>query len=577
MHFFRILCLLLFSLALFAQNEKDPASISIWELSDPDGLNPLTSTSANAHYIENNIFSRLLERDPQSLELKPQLAIARPELKKIEQGPYKGGMSLSYEIHPHAKWDDGLPVTAADYIFTVKALKNPLVDARSTRPYYNFIDHIEVDPKNPKRFSIYSKTSYFLAEEASGDLHILPKHLYDPEGLMQAYTINTLNNSSEDRLKQDSSLQKFAQAFNARKYEQELVVGSHAYQLVKWELGQELVLERKKDWWGDEGKNYADSSFQYPQRLHYRVIRDQNTAITALKAGEVDLMRSVKPSKFLELKDDKTLDHRFHFFSPNQLAYYYIGFNCKNPKLSDKKTRQALAHLINREELIEILFEGMAIKVESPINPSKDYYNHQLKARQFDLEKAKTLLAEAGWKDSDGDGILDKEIEGALVPLRLEYKYNRGNEIRKNIGFLLKEEAKKVGIEIQISTKGWLGFLEDLKHQNFELMCAGWAQGPGLDDLKQLWHSASDTPDGGNRIGFRNEEVDALIEEINNTLDAKARQKMYFRIQEIIQEEQPYIFLVCPAERIIISKRVLNAQGSALRPGYQEQYFKLAK
>lgn len=577
-------CLLLFfclfcHFHIFAQANQAPGTITIWELSDPDKLNPLTSTSAVARYIQNNIFSRLLEYqfDGKNYTLKPQLATKRPEVKLLSEGAYKGGMSLTYEINPQAKWDDGQPLTAKDYVFTIKALKNPLVNAGPVRPYYSFIDHIEIDSNNSRKFTIYSKETYFLAEAASGDLHILPAHIYDEEGLMQNYNVQKLSNTTEEELKADTVLQQFADQFNSPKFSREVVLGSNAYQFDKWVSGQEILLKRKKDWWGDANVNYADSSFSPPNYLRYLIVRDQYTALTLAKEGRIDVMRGIKPSHFIDCQNSKKYTDQFNFHSPPQFAYYYLGFNMKNPKLSDKKTRQAIAHLVNREDIIELLFYSMAKKVEGPIHYKKDWYNSELEERDFNIGKTKNLLKEAGWKDRDGDGILDKKIDGEWVSLELEYKYNQGNDIRKNIGMLLQENAKKVGIQIHLTTREWTVFLDDTKKRDFEIMCLAWIQGPTLDDMKQIWHSDSDTRDGSNRVGFNNKEADELIDQIRTTLDPEKRKKMYHRVQEIIQEEQPYVFLACPFERIMISKKIENPETSALRPGYQEMYFKLPK
>lgn len=577
-HALFIFCLL-FASQSFAQINQAPGTVTLWELADPDKLNPLTSYSAGGRYIQNNIFSRLLEYhfDGKSYNLRPQLATNLPKIELLQEGPYKGGMSLTYEINPQAKWDDGQALTAADYIFTIKALKNPLVHAGPLRPYYEFIDHIEIDPNNSRKFTIYSKNTYFLSEAASGDLHILPAHIYDEDNLMQNYTVQKLSNTTEEKLKADTVLQKFANQFNSPKFSREVVVGSNAYQFEKWITGQEILLKRKKDWWGDAAVNYADSSYSPPNYLRYLIINDQATALVLAKEGRIDVLRGIRPDRFIDCKDSKSYTDQFNFYSPAQFAYYYLGLNMKNPKLSDKRTRQAIAHLVNREDIIEILFYGLAKKAEGPIHYKKGHYNSELEDRDFNIGKTKNLLKEAGWKDRDGDGILDKKIDGEWMSLELEYKYNQGNDIRKNIGMLLKDNAKKVGIDIHLSAREWTVFLDETKKRDFEIMCLAWIQGPELDDMKQIWHSDSDSPNGSNRVGFNNKEADKLIDEIRTTLDPEKRKKMYLRVQKIIQEEQPYVFLTCPFERIMISKKIIHPEVSALRPGYQEMYFKLAK
>lgn len=556
-----------------SSTKADDPSVTIWELGDPDKLNPLTSTSAGARYVQNNIFSRLLEYDAKTMELAAQTAVARPAVDKIEDGEYAGGMSIAFEIHPDAKWDDGKPVIAADYIFTIKSIKNPLVNSGPLRPYYQFIHDIVVDEANPKKFTIYSKERYFLAEAAAGDVHLMPEHIYDPEGLMRKFTVKDLANKDFQTLSNDPEIKRFAEQFNNPKFDRDVVVGSGPYKFSSWETGQHIILERKEDWWG----NHADNQLlkAYPSKITYKIINDQNTAVTAAKDEQLDVMRGIKPQKFVELKEDDKFQENFELSTPDQFAYYYVGINTKNEKFKDKRVRRALAHLVQRDEIIEVLFEGMAIKTNGPINPNKPYYHKDLPEIEHDIEKAKALLAEAGWTDSNQNGVVDKMIGGKKVEMKIKYKYNQGNEIRKNIGMLFKEEAKQAGIQVELEAREWTVFLEETKKRDFDLMCLAWIQGPTLDDMKQIWHSDADTRDGSNRVGFNNQEADKLIDQIRVTLDEEKRNEMYKRVQEIIYEEQPYIFLCVPSERIVIHNRFQNIETSALRPGYREAGFQL--
>lgn len=563
------------STAVVSGAKGNDASVTIHMLGDPDRLNPLSSTSADAQYIENQIFSRLLEYDAQSLELIPQMAVARPTITILTDGPFKDGMSISYEIRPEATWDNGQPVTANDYVFTMKALKNPKVNAGALRPYYEFVDDIQVDAANPKKFTIFSKKQYFLAESASGDFFILPEYVYDEKQLMRGFTIPQLNDPKMvETLNKDAKINEFATAFNASKFDRETVVGSGPYTFTKWETAGSIVLDRKKDWWGDKVQN-TPALQAHPNQLVYKIITDMSTALTVMKDEKLDVMKGLKPENFKELKDDNNFTKRFDLTAPDQFAYYYLGFNMKDPKFNDKRVRKAFAHLVNRNEIIETIFYGMAIKTNSPINPRKPYYNKNLPDIEFDAAKAKALLEEAGWKDSDGDGVIDKVVNGKKVAMKIRFTYNQGNVIRKNIGMLLKDEASRVGIEVEVVAQEWTVFLENIKRRDFEVICLAWVQGPTLDDLKQIWHTDSDTPDGSNRVGFGNAESDRIIDEIRYTLDEAKRTQLYNQIQQIIYDEQPYVFICVPSERIAIHRRFDNIETSALRPGYKENWFKL--
>lgn len=548
-------------------------TVVVHELSDPDYLNPTISGSANATYIQADIFQQLLDINSKTLQFQGALAIDRPEIVEITEGEYKGGMSLTYEIRPEATWDNGTPIIAEDYIFALKCAKNPKVNAGSVRPYLEFIKDVVIDKDNPKKFTVYSNEKYILAE-AFSSYYAYPRHVYDPEGLMEKYTIKQLSDpDAVAKLANDPNIQKFAEAFNSSKFAREVgfVEGSGPYKFVGWETGQRITLERKKDWWGD--KVDAPALVANPDKIIYKVVNDWTTAMTDMKDEGMDVSRGVRAADFVELQDNKKFAQLYKFHTPTQLAYDYLGLNTKNPKLKDKRVRRALAHLVNKDDIIKILLKGLGEPVVGPIHPTKSYYNKDLKQIDFSIDKAKALLKEAGWEDTDGNGVVDKMIDGEKIDMVLEYKYNSGNDRRKNTGILLKENAKKAGIEINVVTKEWTVFLDDTKKRDFEIYCMGWVQSPTPDDLKQIWHTESDNPDGDNRVGFGNEESDRVIEEIRHTLDPEAQKKLYYRIQELIYEEQPYVFLVSPQNKILIHSRFDNAESSINRPGYDEKAF----
>ncbi len=559
---------------------NNKSELSIHEMGDPDGLNPLTSNAANSLYIQNNIFCKLLVYDPQTLKLTPQLAVSLPDIKRLEEGPYAGGMSLTFEINPDAVWDNGQPVTADDYVFTIKAIRNPKVNSAQIRPYFDFIEKIEVDANNKKKFTVFSKTRYFRAEESCGqETFVLPEYHYDPENIMRNYTIEQLGNpDNSTELKNDAGIKRFAESFNDPKYANQKgqIVGCGAYNFVEWVTRERIVLERKKDWWGDKHQDNKVLVAK-PPRIIYKTIPDLTAAVLNAKDGQLDVIRSIQPTKFIDLKDDANFHSTFDLSSPEQFAYHYIGFNCKRPQFEDKRVRRAITHLINRDEMIESIFESLAIKTNGPINPNKEYYNTNLKDIIYDIEKAKSLLAEAGWKDVDNDNILDKTIRGKKETMKIDFKYNQGNMIRKSIGQLLKDEAIRVGIEITLTPVDFSTLLEDGDKRNFDLLALAWVKTPGLDDMKQVWHSESDVEGGSNRLGFGNAKSDAIIDEIRTTLDPEVRKKLYYEIQQIIYDEQPCVFLFVPRELIAIHNRFGGTETSPMRPGYREASFELRK
>ncbi|MBL4649814.1 MAG: hypothetical protein JKY03_08785 [Aureispira sp.] len=352
------------------------------------------------------------------------------------------------------------------------------------------------------------------------------------------------------------------------------MVGAGPYQVSEIKTGQHVKLVRKKNWWGD--KVNVDYIAAYPTKIYFKIIENDNNALLSLKEQELDVMTYIPADKFLELKKNERAVKNFNFYTPDAFGYRYIGMNMAQPKLSDVRVRKALAHLVDKKHLVEEICSGLATSVNGPVSHLKNSYNKDIPTISFNIEKAKALLDEAGWKDTDGDNIRDKIVEGQKLSLSLKFLYPKGKQLYKDIGQVLKDEAIRAGIDINmIKTEGAV-MLEDLKKREFDLTCLGWSQSPLPDDFKQIWHTTSNTYEGNNMVGFGNEESDKLIEEIRKTMDEEKRNQMYRRFQEIIADQQPYVFLFSPKSCTAVSKRFKNSEAVSLRPGYFVRYFQLA-
>ena len=209
----------------------------------------------------------------------------------------------------------------------------------------------------------------------------------------------------------------------------------------------------------------------------------------------------------------------------------------------------------------------MGKRLTGPIHPVKDYYNHSLTPIPFDIKKAKNLLREAGWKDSNNNGILDQVIDGELQELELTFKYKVTNKDAENIGLLFQQNAKKAGVKIILDGKELNTVFKEYRQRDFDMVYLSWSRQPILDDLRQTWHSSSNIPGGSNRTGFGNQESDEIIDQIRVTYTPERRKELYLRIQEIIYREQPYIFLYTPMQNMAIHQK-FNAFPSIRYPGF---------
>lgn len=544
---------------------------------DADKLNPPLTTNGTSMQLLGQLFLPLQEYDPESLDLKPVLARSAPIINNIDTGEYKGGMSFTFEILDGAVWDNGKPVTADDYIFTLKAVLDPAVPATAWRSVIDFIRDVQKDPSNPRKFTVYSNERYILAEEGCSNFRIMPEYQYDPKGILRNFSVKDLANAEKaaQLVTSDARLQEFAAAFTDPKFSQDpaFISGCGAYKLQSWTKDQELVLVKKDKWWGDAYVDKNPMLAAYPVKITYSVVANPATAIEVLKGGKADVMTLIPPQQFLELKKEADFASKFEFHTPDFPGYGYIGINGKRPALADKNVRRALAHLTNVDEIIKSVMYGLAKPTIGPFHVARDYYNKSLTPINYDVEKAKALLAAAGWVDSDKNGVLDKVINGKKSELKLDIVVAANNTVGVSICKLLQESAQKAGVAINIlPTDAKVMVSENMPKRQFDLFMATAGVVNGNDDPKQFWHTTSDTPDGSNRFGFGNAESDALIDQIRVTLDKKQRDALYLKFQQIIYDEQPAIFLFCPQERIVISKK-FDAKTYFKRPGYFENMF----
>ena len=536
-------------------------------------LNPYLYRTGYENTVHSLIFQALMDFEPGSLRMAPQLVKGPATIEDIAKGKNGGGQRFTFEILEEAVWDDGKPVTAYDFEFTLKALFNPKAPTQRWLAYLDYLSGIEIDPDNPKRFTVLTNRKYFLAEAAISTLVVLPKHIYDPEGLLDNFSFSDLA-SGHPEVSNDERLQQYADRFGSPEYDRQTVSGSGPYALVEWVDGQRVVLAKKPHWWGDALADKMPLLQAFPDTIVFIPIPDQTAAATALRNQDIDVALELDSRMFVELRNDSYMQQVYNFFNPPRFVFFYIPLNTKNPKLADKRVRRALAHLLNMDELINVLYDGFGEPIVGPFLPDKPYYHKGLPLIQQDFEKAKALLAEAGWTDTDGNGIVDKEIDGQRVDLKLEFLYTPGSNFQENLSALLAENAKKVGIEVVRVPVESNVVGERLRNRDYEIAGRGAGASPVEDDPKQLFHTDSDNPGGTNYARFGTPQTDSLIEAIRSAPTDEARRPLYLRLQEIIYDEQPIIFLFAPQDKIAVHRR-FDAVITRLRPGVSLRHLKL--
>ncbi|WP_020567507.1 ABC transporter substrate-binding protein [Neolewinella persica] len=528
---------------------------------EPAGLNPVLTTQASARHVRELIFQTLNSIDPETFEQIPLLASV-PDIRK-EPG---GGVSYSYLIDERATWPNGLPVTAADVVFSLKAVMNPLVEAGPYRTYLYNISNIVTSPNNERRFRVVMDKPYILAQQSIGSTAVYPEYAYDPDRLLRNVSLSDLTNQkkAEQMAETNENLKNFATAFNdvALATEPDKIIGSGPYQLEEWNAGQRLTLKLRENYWATNDR--STMLMAKPEKIVFDFIADGNTMTNALRDELVDVAMDLGVDQFKEVRDDEYLNQRFDFATVNSINFFGILFNQQNPLLRDAKTRRALAHLVDVDVLIEQLLPGLATRVNGPVLSGKSYYA-DLPAIEYDPAKAETLLKEAGWADTNGDGTIDKEIDGSRQEMSMQFLVFP-SPTSASVGALVAEWAKEVGIDIEVVQQAPATLYGELDKGNFAMSLLGMGMDPNPDEFTQVWASTSVPPNGSNRSGFANKEADQLIKQIAGTMNASDRDPLYRRFQEIIYENQPMVFLFSPATRLVVSKR-LKYSTTSLAPG----------
>ena len=539
--------------------------IIVHELSDSDGLNPYTSTGAGGGYIYGqNIFESMILQDNKTLKYEPWIATSQPEVAADK-------LSYIYTLRKDVYFSDGTLLTGDDIIFSLKSIKNPFTDAAPSRNYYKDIATAELVNNDPYRIKFTCSEVYFRHDVFIGGISILPRHIYDPNNTMASYSFEDLagllakftdSSSSMEQFENEPAYQ-FAQFFNSHEISRN-PVGSGPFVFKEWRTDDRVVLEKSENYW----KSTETESLNSVDKLVFKTVKQYDAALTGLKAQEIDLIRSLPPELFFNQTNSSKFNKnndKTSFYYPN---YSYIGWNNEHPIFSDKRVRRAMTHLCNRAKIADILYYGEAQPAIGNVYFKRPEYHHGIEPWEFSPEKAKALLAEAGWIDSDGDGVLDKVINGVKTPFSFEFKTNQGNEIRKKIGLIMVEELRKVGIAADVHTMEWSVYLDNVRDHKFDAMILGWVFGVDSPDPYQVFHSSQAIGRGSNSVSFKNDRADKISELNRKEFDGSKRIDLMLEFQEILHEEQPYTFLVCSKNHLVHHKRFKGINIYPFRPGY---------
>jgi peptide/nickel transport system substrate-binding protein len=466
-------------------------------IGDASNLIPLLASDSASHDISGLIFNGLLKYD-KNLNLVGDLA------ESWEVSP--DGLTITFKLRKGVKWQDGREFTAEDIMFGYQTIINPNTRTAYSGDYREVKQATVVDRYT---FRVIYHRPFAPGLSSWGSLVVLPKHI------LEGQNINTTPFSRNP-------------------------VGTGPYKFKEWKTGEKIVLVANPDYF--DGRPYVDGFI-------YRIIPDPATMFLELKAGGLDLM-GLSPLQYKRQTDTHKMHRDFRKYKYLAFAYTYLGYNLKDQKFQDVRVRQALTYAIDKEEIIQGVLLGMGIIATGPYKPDTPWYNPNVRKYSYDVEKARKLLAEAGWKPGR-NGILGKDGN----PFEFTILTNQGNELRAKCAEIIQRRLGAVGIKVKIRTVEWAAFINEfIDKKSFETVILGWTLGQD-PDIYDIWHSSRVGPKELNFISYKNKEVDQLLEKGRYTFDQKVRKACYDRIQEILAEEQPYTFLYVPYALPIISAR----------------------
>lgn len=464
---------------------------------ESNNFNPISSQDAYSSKLHAMVLDSLLTRDVDTYKWKPALA----ESWEIA----KDKTTFTFKLKEGIKFHDGKPITAEDVKFSFDVIFDNDYNTAHRRPYFEGIKEVKII--DPRTVVFVAKTQYYKNFDTAATLEIIPKHFYGNKKNKKDFT--------------------------------KKIVGSGPYTLDKYQRGKRYVLKKYKDWYGHKVKEENGANYR-SDKIIIKFVKESNVSLEMLKKGKLDF-EALTPEDFVKKTTGKiwgTKVHKVKTRNKVPKGYSFIGWNFKHPILKDRNVRLALYHLVNRKMMIDKFEYGMSVPANGPVYPSSPYAVKDLPTVDFNPTKANELLKKSGWKDSDGDGVLDKVVNGKKT--KFEITILEPNKEFEKYLTVFKEDAKKQGVVLNIKLIEWNSFLKLLDERKFDAVRLGWTA--VIDwDPKQIWHSSS-IKGGSNFISYSNPEVDKLTDKARLIHDRAERIAVLSKAQKLIVNDFPYVW-----------------------------------
>lgn len=457
-----------------------------WENS-PRTIDPRYSIDADSQYLADFVHCSLISFDSQG-KIQNQLA---SELKWIDPKILEITLSSSF------RFSNGRPVTAADVQASYEFYKKDLDDPTPRKASFSDLKKVEILSPKKVRFYFSEPNGEFLYNLSGG---ILPKE------------------QAEESIITDPKK----------------IIGCGKFTIRDWKVGH-ILLERREE---DSSKDV--------QFIRIEIVKDENTRLLKLRNNELDLVQnSLNRDQLLNIQNYKNLK----LLKKAGLNTGYLAFQLEDPILQKKKVRQAIAHAIDRKKIMDHIFHGWALPATTLLIPGDPYFNQKLKPVEYDIQKSKKLLDEAGFPMKG----MTKTDPRFMLKLK-----TTTNPTRLIIAHAVADELRKVGINVEIETMDWGKFKSDVDKGIAQMWTLNWIGFKGPDIYRYAFSTQSIPPNGANRGRFSNLKLDGILEKAKKVVNFETRRELYNQAQEIIQEELPYVFLWHEEQFAVLNTRVKN-------------------
>lgn len=479
------------SSAATQKTKVDGGDIITAYLGDPQGFIRFWATTTTSTEVIDLVFSSLYDFNEKQ-DIVPDLAVGQPTFSEDKK-------TMTVKIRTDAKFSDGTPVTADDVVFTY----NIPINKDYTGPRKSTFEKVTKVEKADE-----STIKFTFKEPHAGYIDMMPYNIL-PSKLLKDVPIKGMDKSEFFKKP----------------------IGSGPYKLDEWKQGQYLTFSRNDNYFG--GKPGVS-------KITAKIVPNANSMMAQLQTGEINTV-GVPADQMSVIEQFAKTSGKIKLQKEIKASTYsFVGWNLNNPLFQDKKVRQALTMAMDRKGLIDGVAEGQGTVVNSQTPPTYWTYTDNVPKFNYDVEKAKKAFADAGWKDSNGDGILDKDGK----KFEFELQVNQGNTIREKAVTVIQQQLKKVGIQVNLRTVESSAFTKNFQGKNFEAIYYAWSIS-GDPNPHGIWHS-SEITSGLNTVSYKNAEVDKLIDEDLLTFDKNKRKEILGKVDSLIAEDQPYTFLYSP-------------------------------